>query len=188
MAQLVERRVRNAKARGSNPLISTKISYILYDIFLYKGIMCDKITLTALAVRTPMPGLTLTLQVNLRVSLLRKLLVRFLRIPLSPPKISHILCDIFLYKGIMCDKITLTAIAVRTPMPGLTASKERRKRNAFAEIECNGHSKQITRQCKCAALVRMHNLFCVDASHFEQARCSLLDKSLLLCLLYFLWE
>ena len=24
-----------------------------------------------------------------------------------------------MYKGIMCDKITLTAIAVRTPMPGL---------------------------------------------------------------------
>lgn len=36
MAQLVERRVRNAKVRGSNPLISTtKISYILYDIFLF---------------------------------------------------------------------------------------------------------------------------------------------------------
>lgn len=36
MAQLVERRVRNAKVRGSNPLISTmKISCILYDIFLF---------------------------------------------------------------------------------------------------------------------------------------------------------
>ena len=60
----------------------------------------------------------------------------------SHQKISYILCDIFLYKGIMCDKITLTAIAVRTPMPGLTASKERRKRNAFAEIVRSGHSKQ----------------------------------------------
>ena len=28
MAQLVERRVRNAKARGSNPLISTKIGEV----------------------------------------------------------------------------------------------------------------------------------------------------------------
>ena len=38
MAQLVERRVRNAKARGSNPLISTKISqsYVMgwRDFFL----------------------------------------------------------------------------------------------------------------------------------------------------------
>lgn len=49
----------------------------------------------------------------------------------------------------------------------LTANEKSRKRKAFAEIECNGHSKQITRQCKCAALVRMHNLFCVDASYFE---------------------
>ena len=49
----------------------------------------------------------------------------------------------------------------------LTANEKSRKRKAFAEIECNGHSKQITRQCKCAALVRMHNLFCVDASHIS---------------------
>ena len=59
MAQLVERRVRNAKARGSNPLISTKNIVHFVRYFLYKGIMCDKITLTAIAVRTPMPGLTL---------------------------------------------------------------------------------------------------------------------------------
>ena len=37
MAQLVERRVRNAKARGSNPLITTKIPYNSYGIFLYRG-------------------------------------------------------------------------------------------------------------------------------------------------------
>ena len=78
---------------------------------------------------------------------------------------------------------TVYARATSLPNPvtaRLTANEKSRKRKAFAEIECNGHSKQITRQCKCAALVRMHNLFCVDASHFEQARCSLLNKSLLL--------
>ena len=37
MAQLVERRVRNAKARGSNPLISTKIPYKCTVFFLYRG-------------------------------------------------------------------------------------------------------------------------------------------------------
>lgn len=40
MAQLVERRVRNAKARGSNPLISTKknTSRTLFGLFFLWGI------------------------------------------------------------------------------------------------------------------------------------------------------
>ena len=80
MAQLVERRVRNAKARGSNPLISTKISYILCDIFLCgKGDSHDFIVVL-LCNMNPY-GLTLTL--------LRKRPGRFLRIPLSPPHFTN---------------------------------------------------------------------------------------------------
>lgn len=39
MAQLVERRVRNAKVRGSNPLISTtkKTSRTLFGLFYFGG-------------------------------------------------------------------------------------------------------------------------------------------------------
>ena len=38
MAQLVERRVRNAKVRGSNPLISTKKYCTFVRYFFYVGI------------------------------------------------------------------------------------------------------------------------------------------------------
>ena len=78
MAQLVERRVRNAKVRGSNPLISTtKISYKCTIFFLCgKGDSHDFIVVL-LCNMNPF-GLTLTL--------LRKRPGRFLRIPLSPPQ------------------------------------------------------------------------------------------------------
>ena len=58
MAQLVERRVRNAKARGSNPLISTKNLAILCNgvarFFFTRGFSAIiQIAHTAFAVRTP---------------------------------------------------------------------------------------------------------------------------------------
>ena len=49
---------------------------------------------------------------------------------------------------------------------GLPASKERRKRNAFAEIVRSGHSKQTRHGVSrvLCAVVRQHRLFSVDAS------------------------
>ena len=55
--------------------------------------------------------------------------------------------------------------ARRTRDTRLTASEERRKRKAFADIERSGHSKQI--YTKCPYKVRLcasTNLFSVDAS------------------------
>ena len=49
---------------------------------------------------------------------------------------------------------------------GLTASKERRKRVAFAEIVRSGHSKQTRHAVSrvLCAVVRQHRLFSVGAS------------------------
>ena len=64
MAQLVERRVRNAKARGSNPLISTKISqsYAMgWRDFFYKGIQRNYSNCAHGVCRANPCGLTLAL-------------------------------------------------------------------------------------------------------------------------------
>ena len=62
--------------------------------------------------------------------------------------------------------------ACRTLDTRLTASEERRKRKAFADIERGGHSKQIDTKCPCKArLCDKHNLFSVDRGRREtQAR------------------
>ena len=65
-------------------------------------------------------------------------------------KISCILYDIFLFEDRGFHDFIVMLLCNTNPC-GLPASKERRKRNAFAEIVRSGHSKQDTQCPACYA-------------------------------------
>ena len=89
----------------------------------------------------------------------------FLRIPLAPPKNIVHFVRYFLFEDRGFHDFIVMLLCNTNPC-GLPASKERRKRNAFAEIVRSGHSKQTRHavsRVPCA-VVRQHRLFSVDAS------------------------
>ena len=129
MAQLVERRVRNAKVRGSNPLISTtKISY-KRTIFFLCGIGAFHDFIVVLLCNMNPYGLTLTL--------LRKRPGRILRIPLSPPQNIVQMYDIFF----MWDR----GFSTVSPCEPLRADNKRRETQArsICGHRVQSHSQQI---------------------------------------------
>lgn len=150
MAQLVERRVRNAKVRGSNPLISTTKISCKRTIFFLCGKGDSHDFIVVLLCNTNPYGLTL----------LRKRPGRFLRIPLisTTKNTSRPLFGLFYFCGGisgLCDFSKIAPRFHRANLFGLITNEERRKRVAFADIECsliaNKSDTKCPRKAQCNA-------------------------------------